>query len=79
MPNQYGVDFHKIVENAAKQGIDLAEISLFYEGLTEWEISELKRHRLFIDQTNRCVIGKFNKEGIAFFPDKVSSVYSLST
>jgi hypothetical protein len=79
MLNPYGVDFQQVVENAATQGIDLAEIALFYEGLTEWEILELKRHKLFIDQTSRCVIGKLNKEGIALFPDKVSSVYSLST
>jgi hypothetical protein len=79
MANPHGVDFDQIVKNAEKQGIDLAEIALFYEGLTDWELLELKRHDLFVDQSNRCTIGKFNKEGIPLFPDKVTGVYSLST
>lgn len=79
MPNPHGVDFDQIVENAAKQGIDLSEIAIFYEGLTEAELFELKRHNLITDQSRRCVIGKFNKEGIALFPDKVTGVHSLSS
>jgi hypothetical protein len=78
MPNPHGVDFAQVIENAEKQRIDLSEISLFYVDLTETEIAELKRHSLFIDQTERRVIGRFTKEGIALFPDKVKEVYSLS-
>jgi len=77
MANPHGVDFEQIVRNAEIQGIDLSEIALFYEGLTDDEHSELKRHGLFAHHTNHCVIGKFNKEGIPLFPDKVSGVYSL--
>jgi hypothetical protein len=78
MTNSHGVDFDQVIENADKQGIDLAEISLFYEGLTDSEIFELKRHGLFKHQTGLCIIGKFNKEGIPLFPEKVTAVYSLS-
>jgi hypothetical protein len=78
MPNPHGVDFAQIIVNAEKQGIDLSDISLFYVDLTESEIVELKRHSLFIDQTGRRVIGRFTKEGIALFPDKVKEVYSLN-
>lgn len=78
MPNRHGVDFDQIVRNATEQGIDLSEIALFYEGLTDEELSELKRHHLFVRQSNACVIGRFNKEGIPFFPKKVTGVYSLS-
>jgi hypothetical protein len=79
MPNPHGVDFDQIVANATEQGIDLSEIAVFYEGLTEEELFELKRHNLFTDQSKRCVIGKFNKEGLALFPDKVTGVYSLKS
>jgi len=78
MPNQHGVDIAQVIVNAEKQGIDLSEISLFYVDLTESEIMELKRHSLFMDQTGRRVIGRFTKEGIALFSDKVKEVYSLS-
>lgn len=78
MPNRHGVDFEQIVRNASDQGIDLSEIALFYAELTNEELSELKRHQLFVNQSNACVIGRFNKEGIPLFPDKVTGVYSLS-
>jgi hypothetical protein len=78
MANPHGVDFDQVIKNAEKQGIDLAEILLFYEGLTDDEIFELKRHNLFKDQSERCIIGKFTKEGLPLFPDKVTGVYSLS-
>jgi hypothetical protein len=78
MANPHGVDFAQVIENAEKQGIDLSEIALFYVNLTETEILELKLHGLFVDQTSQRVIGRFNKEGIPLFPDKVKEVYSLS-
>lgn len=77
MPNPHGVDFDEIVKNAEKQGIDLSRITLFYEGLTAAELSELKRHNLFTGESERCVFGRFNKEGIPLFADKVTGVYSL--
>lgn len=78
MVNPHGVDFEQVVRNAEKEGIDLAEIALFYEGLADIELSELKRHGLFATKTARCVIGKYNKEGVPLFPDKVTGVYTLS-
>jgi hypothetical protein len=78
MANPHGVDFDQVIANAEKQGIDLAEIALFYQELTDWELSELKRHDLFVNQSDLYTIGKFNKEGVPLFPDKVAGVYSLS-
>ena len=78
MTNPHGVDFEAILLNAEQQGIDLSEISLFYSDLTDEELLELKRHNLFVDQSDKHVIGKFNKEGVALFGDKVAWVYSLS-
>ena len=77
MKNIHGVDFVLIVKNAEKQGIDLSEIALFYEGLTDEELNELSRRNLVTEITSKCVIGRFDKEGIPHFPNKVTSVYSL--
>jgi hypothetical protein len=77
MPSPHGIDFARVIKNAEMQGIDLSGISLFHIDLTETEIVELKRHNLSIDQTERRVIGRFAKEGIALFPDRVKEVYSL--
>jgi hypothetical protein len=77
MPNPYGVDFEQVFKNATADGIDLNQITLFYTDLTLEEIDELKRHSLFVSASQKCVMGKFNKEGLALFPNKVSSVYSL--
>lgn len=56
----------------------MSEIALFYKDLTTVELSELKRLNLVVQQTDATVIGRFNKEGIAVFPDKVTAVYTLS-
>ncbi|MNC97274.1 hypothetical protein D3C83_148870 [compost metagenome] len=77
MPNPHGVDFEKIIKNAELQDVNLEEITLFYEGLTDAELLELRRHGLLTSETGRCVMAKFNKEGIALFPDKVTAAYSL--
>jgi hypothetical protein len=77
MPNRHGVDFAQVIENAGKQGLDLSETPLFYVGLTETEIVDLKSHSIFIDKTERRVIGRFTKEGVSLFQDKVKEVYSL--
>jgi hypothetical protein len=78
MPNRHGVDFAEIVKNAADQGIDLNEITLIYEDVSDEELIALQSHNLVATRTARCVLGKFNKEGLALFPDKVTGVYSLS-
>lgn len=78
MTNRNGVDFSEIVKNADKQGIDLSEVALIYEELSLQELAELKRHDLITHETAQCVLGKFNKEGIPLFPDKVKGVFSLS-
>jgi hypothetical protein len=78
MPNRHGVDFEQLVRNASDQGIDLNEIALLYEPLRDEEIHELKRHQLFVEESNACIVGRLNKEGVALFPDKVTGLYSLS-
>ena len=77
MKNPHGIDLEEVIRNAAAEGIDLSEISLFYSGLTEPEINELSRHNLLVARTNERIIGRFNAEGIALFPEKVSEVYHL--
>jgi hypothetical protein len=63
--------------NATADGIDLNQITPFYTHLTSEEIDDLKRHSLFVSASQKYVMGKFNKEGLALFPGKVSSVHSL--
>jgi hypothetical protein len=77
MPNRHGVDCAEIVRNADTQGIDVNEITLFYEGLSHEELTELKQHNLVAGETAQCVLGRFNKEGLPLFPDNVTGVYSL--
>jgi hypothetical protein len=77
MRNPHGVDLEETLRNAEKEGIDLSEITLFYSGLTKSEELELKRHNLLVSRTSAAAIGRFNAEGVAMFPDKVSAVYYL--
>ena len=79
MKNQYGIDLNEVIKNAGSEGIDFSEISLFYSGLTQEEELELKKHNLFVVKTTGRTLGKFNPEGIALFPDKVSEVYHLGS
>lgn len=77
MKNRYGVDLDETLLNAAAQGIDLSEITLFYTGLTDDEKKELARKNLLVETTNARTMAKFHPEGLALFPEKVSEVYYL--
>jgi hypothetical protein len=77
MRNSHGVDLDLVVGNAAADGIDLAQISLFYSGLTDAEELELRKRNLVVGKTEVVVIGRFNSEGVALFAEKISSVYYL--
>lgn len=77
MVNRHGLDFAEIVKNADREGVDLNEITLIYEDLSPEELAELKRHNLVAHETAQCVLGKFNKEGIPLFHQKVKGIYSL--
>ena len=69
-----------MVKNAAmEQGIPLSEISLFYQDLTEEEISRLLEKGLFTHQTGARVIAKFDDNGNALFPEKISETYTLGS
>ena len=77
MRNPHGVDLEETLRNANLEEIDLSQITLFYTGLTKSEELELERHKLLVSRTSAVIIGRFNSEGIAMFPNKVSAVYYL--
>lgn len=77
MKNQHGIDLGEVIQNASAEGIDLSEITLFYSNLTVDELNELKRMNLLTEKSNARAIGRFNSEGLALFPEKVSEVYYL--
>ncbi|MEY4489276.1 MAG: hypothetical protein RIQ79_1784 [Verrucomicrobiota bacterium] len=75
--NRRGVNLAAIVRNATDEGVDVSEIALLYEDLTDTELSELKRHGLYADHSQACVRGRFTKEGLVLFPEKVASILHL--
>jgi hypothetical protein len=72
------VDFPEVMRNAAKEGIDLQEITIKYENLTPDEIKVLESRQII---TNRLpgggLLAKFPKEGEPLFPDKATAVLYL--
>lgn len=77
MKNRHGIDLAEVIANAMAEGIDLSEITLFYSDLTDEEETELRRHGLLVSNSGARVIGRFDAEGLARFPEKVSEVYHL--
>ena len=77
--NRFGVDIAVVKNAAMEQGVPLSEIALFYQDLTEQEISRLLEKGLVTDQTEARVIAKFDDDGNALFPEKISEVYTLSS
>jgi hypothetical protein len=74
------VDFEAVRRNAAIQGLDLQEIAIIYEGLSEEELQTLEacglvgRHL----EARGSVLGRFTKDGEALFPTKAAGVLTLS-
>lgn len=73
------VDFDAVRRNAAKQGLSLSEVSIFYEGLTEEEIASLDACGLIVSRTPKVLVAKFAPDGSVMFPEKSVAVYSLSS
>jgi hypothetical protein len=73
------VDFAAVRANADKQGIDLQEIAICYENLTEEEARVLTTRNLIGKDLGRAgaVLGKFTSSGEALFPDKAVGVLYL--
>ena len=69
------VDFDSVRKNAAEQGIDLSKIAILYEGLTASEILSLEEAGCVAYKAEKCVIGKFTKEGREMFGTKAVGVY----
>jgi hypothetical protein len=67
----------EIVRNATAEGIDISEIALLYEGLSASQLAKLKLHGLYVDESARCVRGRFTREGLVMFPDNVASILHL--
>ena len=72
------VDFHAVKRNAAKQGIDLEQITIKYENLTLDEVDMLEsRHLITSRLTGGAVLAKFPEDGEPLFPDKATAVLYL--
>ena len=72
------VDFPEVKRNAAKQGVDLQQITIIYENLTTEEKDVLNSHRLITNQLpgGGC-LAKFPEDGDPLFPAKATGVLYL--
>lgn len=72
------VDFEKVRENAAKDGIELRYISIKYVGLTGDELDDLSAHGLLTHAlSSTSALGRFADDGSVLFPEKAIAVFCL--
>jgi len=65
--------------NAAAQGIDLREITIKYEGLTDDELDVLRSHQGVISEpADGCALSQFPADGEPMYQEKATAVFSLS-
>jgi hypothetical protein len=71
------VNFKKVIEEAKAQGVDLQEIAIIYEDLTDEEIKLLGNHQVITNNTGSTTWAKFPLEGMPIIQAKAKYVYSL--
>ena len=73
------VNFAEISKNAADQGVNLAEITIVYGGLSSRQISKMKEAGLLVQNlgSGKC-FGRFAKDGTALFESNAVSVLYLA-
>jgi hypothetical protein len=71
------VDFKKVIKNAQDQGIDLQEIAIQYEDLTDEEINLLGNHQVITNNSGSTVLAKFPLEGMPILQTKAKYVHYL--
>ncbi len=76
-PNPYGICLDQVVHNATAEGIDLSEIGLLYRNLSDHELTILQKYGLYADRSAETIRGRFTKEGLVLYPEKVSSLLHL--
>jgi hypothetical protein len=73
------LDFDEIRKNAKIDGIPLGEICIFYDGLTDEQVSEMDRSGLIADKASRRIMARFAPDGSVMFPEKAVGVYTLAS
>lgn len=76
--NKHGCDVSEIMHNARQQGVNLKEISVFYEGLTQIEKQDLVAQDLLKVDNGDTVIASFTDSGELLFSEKVKGVHYLA-
>ena len=72
------VDFIQVRENAAKEGIDLQQIAIKWEGLSLAELSQLESAGLLTHRlADSSALGKFAEDGGVLFSEKATAVLYL--
>lgn len=71
-------DFDAIRSNAEKDGIDLSEIAILYEGLSAFELFAMREAGLVARESEAIVLGRFAADGTVMFQAKAVGVISLS-
>lgn len=72
------VDFSEVMRNAAKQGIDLQQITIKYENLTSDEVKLLESRQVITSRlAGGGLLAKFPIEGEPLFPGKATAVLYL--
>ena len=71
------VNFKKVIENAQQQGVDLQQITIQYENLTEEEIKLLGNHQVITHNSGSTVLAKFPEDGMPILQAKAEHVIYL--
>jgi hypothetical protein len=72
------VDFRAVRATADHDGIDLQEVAIHYENLTEEEMKLLRARNLVGKELGPgSILGKFTSSGEALFEDKATGVLYL--
>ena len=71
-------DIGKIRQNAIDQGLELSQIAIVYEGLTDEEQSIMRQVNVIAYKVDdNCVVRRFTKDGEILFKEKARSVLCL--
>lgn len=74
----HSFDLEKVMQNAREQHIELQQIALIYENLTDNEIAQMEAACLVRSRSGGQVLGTFTADGAAIFADKIVSALYLA-
>jgi hypothetical protein len=70
-------DFDAIRATAAKEGINLQEVAIVYDELSESELTEMISAGLVAESSGPKILGRFGLDGAVMFPEKATAAIYL--